>query len=333
MKKINILGVGNALVDKQFLIEDSFLEDISIDKGTMGLCESNYQEELYKKLSKHYKKSQDACGGSATNTIFAASSLGSSCGFIGKVANDTNGHFYKEDLEKIGIQNNIISQGKENTGTCLIMISPDAERTMSTCLGISADLNFSDIDENLINNSEIIYLEGYLVSSDPCFETSKKIIKIGRTRNVKISISLSDPNIVKAFKSRLESWMTVPIDFLFCNFEEAKSFCESEEIESIKDSLLNVAKNIFITDGSNGAFVITKNFAKKIDGFPAKAIDTNGAGDMFAGGVLNLIAKEKTLEEAAKFGCFLASKGVETIGPRLKQEDYLNLYEKFLKIN
>ena len=146
MKKINILGVGNALVDKQFLIEDSFLDDISIDKGTMGLCESNYQEELYKKLSKHYKKSQDACGGSATNTIFAASSLGSSCGFIGKVANDTNGHFYKEDLEKIGIQNNIISEGKENTGTCLIMISPDAERTMSTCLGISADLNFSDID-------------------------------------------------------------------------------------------------------------------------------------------------------------------------------------------
>jgi len=172
-----------------------------------------------------------------------------------------------------------------------------------------------------------------LVSSDPCFETSKKIIKIGRTRNVKISISLSDPNIVKAFKSRLESWMTVPIDFLFCNFEEAKSFCESEEIESIKDSLLSVAKNIFITDGSNGAFVITKNFTKKIDGFPAKAIDTNGAGDMFAGGVLNLIAKEKTLEEAAKFGCFLASKGVETIGPRLKQEDYLKLYEKFLKIN
>ena len=89
----------------------------------------------------------------------------------------------------------------------------------------------------------------------------------------------------------------------------------------------------FITDGSNGAFVITKNFTKKINGFPAKAIDTNGAGDMFAGGVLNLIAKEKTLEEAAKFGCFLASKGVETIGPRLRQEDYLKLYEKFLKIN
>ena len=333
MKKINILGVGNALVDKQFLIEDSFLDDISIQKGTMGLCESNYQEQLFKKLSKHFKNSQNACGGSATNTIFAASSLGSSCGFLGKVAKDSNGKFYKKDLEEIGIQNNIISDGEENTGTCLIMISPDAERTMSTCLGISADLNLSDIDENLINNSEIIYLEGYLVSSDSCFETSKKIIKIGRERNIKISISLSDPNIVKSFKNRLESWMAMPIDYLFCNFEEAKAFCESEDIETIKNALLAVAKNIFVTDGSNGAFVITKKFTKKINGFPAEAIDTNGAGDMFAGGVLNLISKERKLEEAAKFGCFLASKGVEIIGPRLKPKDYLELYEKFIKIN
>tara|TARA_B100000886_G_scaffold101790_1_gene67616 strand:+ start:328 stop:1329 length:1002 start_codon:yes stop_codon:yes gene_type:complete len=333
MKKINILGVGNALVDKQFLIEDSFLDDISINKGTMGLCEPNFQEQLFKKLSKYYKDSQDACGGSATNTIFAASSLGSNCGFLGKVARDSNGEFYKKDLEEIGIQNNIISDGEENTGTCLIMISPDAERTMSTCLGISAELNFSDIDENLINNSELIYLEGYLVSSDPCFETSKKIIKIGREKKIKISISLSDPNIVKAFKRRLESWMTVPIDYLFCNFEEAKAFCESEDLEAIKNSLLSVATNIFVTDGSKGAFVITKNFIKKINSFPAKAIDTNGAGDMFAGGVLNLISKGKTLEEATKFGCFLASKGVETLGPRLKQKNYLELYEKFKKIN
>ena len=316
MKKINILGIGNALVDKQFLIDDSFLKDISIEKGTMGLCESNYQEELFKKLSKHYKKSKDACGGSATNTIFAASSLGSSCGFIGKVAKDTNGKFYKEDLDRIGIQNNIIGEGKESTGTCLIMISPDAERTMSTCLGISANLNFSDIDQNLLANSEIIYLEGYLVSSDPCFETSKKIIETGRDRKAKISVSLSDPNIVKAFKNRLKNWMTEPIDYLFCNFEEAKAFCESDDLEKIKNSLLSVAKNIFITNG-----------------FPAEAIDTNGAGDMFAGGVLNSISKKRTIEEATMFGCFLASKGVEIIGPRLKQTDYLKYYEKFLKID
>ena len=333
MKKINILGIGNALVDKQFLIDDSFLKDISIDKGTMGLCESNYQEELYKKLSRHYKKSKDACGGSATNTIFAASSLGSSCGFIGKVAKDTNGKFYKEDLDRIGIQNNIIGGGKESTGTCLIMISPDAERTMSTCLGISANLNFSDIDQNLLANSEIIYLEGYLVSSDPCFETSKKIIETGRDRKAKISVSLSDPNIVKAFKNRLKNWMTEPIDYLFCNFEEAKAFCESDDLEKIKNSLLSVAKNIFITNGSNGAYVITTSFTKKINGFPAEAIDTNGAGDMFAGGVLNLISKKRTIEEATMFGCFLASKGVEIIGPRLKQTDYLKYYEKFLKID
>mgnify|MGYP003315538185 FL=1 len=213
------------------------------------------------------------------------------------------------------------------------MISPDAERTMSTCLGISANLNFSDIDQNLLANSEIIYLEGYLVSSDPCFETSKKIIETGRDRKAKISVSLSDPNIVKAFKNRLKNWMTEPIDYLFCNFEEAKAFCESDDLEKIKNSLLSVAKNIFITDGSNGAYVITTSFTKKINGFPAEAIYTNCAGDMFAGGVLNLISKKRTIEEATMFGCFLASKGVETIGPRLKQTDYLKYYEKFLKID
>jgi len=333
MKKINILGVGNALVDKQFLIDESFLKEISIDKGTMGLCDENYQENLFEKLSKKFKNSKNACGGSATNTVFAASALGSQCGFLGKVAKDKNGYFYSDDLEKIGILNSVISEGDENTGTCLIMITEDAERTMSTCLGISANLNFSDVDENLINESEIIYLEGYLVSSDSCFEASKKIIEAGKKNNSKIAISLSDPNIVKAFKTRLTEWMLDPIDYLFCNYEEAKTFCSSSDLEVIKKKLLRSAKNIFITLGSEGAYVISSKTIETINGYPAKAIDTNGAGDMFAGGTLNLMTKGQTLKDAARFGCFLASKGVENIGPRLPQEKYSEIYKKFLKFD
>ena len=333
MKEINVLGVGNALVDKQFLIEDDILKEISIEKGTMGLCDSESQNVFYKKLSENYKKSEDACGGSATNTIFALASLGSKCGFFGKVANDENGSFYKKDLENVGIINDVISNDKGDTGTCLIMISEDAERTMSTCLGISANLKPSDIDEDLIEKSEIIYLEGYLVSSDECNLTSKKIIEVGRSKEAKIAISLSDPNIVNAFKERLLDWLKEPIDYLFCNFEEAKAFCKTNDEELIKSSLLKFAQNIFITKGSEGALIFDHKSSCEVGGFAANAIDSNGAGDMFAGGALYLLAKGQNLEKAAKFGCFLASKGVENIGPRLEHKKYLEIYELFCKLD
>ena len=127
--------------------------------------------------------------------------------------------------------------------------------------------------------------------------------------------------------------MIDPVDYLFCNYEEAKSFCSSNDLEVIKEKLLRSAKNIFITLGSEGAYVISSKTIETINGYPAKAIDTNGAGDMFAGGTLNLINKGQTLKDAAKFGCFLASKGVENIGPRLSQEKYSEIYEKFLKFD
>ena len=241
------------------------------------------------------------------------------------MANDENGSFYKKDLEDVGIINDVISNDKGDTGTCLIMISEDAERTMSTCLGISANLKPSDIDEDLIEKSEIIYLEGYLVSSDECNLTSKKIIEVGRSKEAKIAISLSDPNIVNAFRERLLDWLKEPIDYLFCNFEEAKAFCKTNDEELIKSSLLKFAQNIFITKGSEGALIFDHKSSCEVGGFAANAIDSNGAGDMFAGGALYLLAKGQNPEKAAKFGCFLASKGVENIGPRLEYKKYLSL--------
>lgn len=332
MKKINILGVGNALVDIQFSIKDNFLEKLGLKKGTMDLKDLEEQKNTHSKLIKTFGVSEDACGGSATNTIYAASILGSNCSFIGKVADDSNGNFYIDNLNKAGIKNDCMSESKGVSGNCLIMISPDAERTMSTFLGISSELQKIDIKEELVSEAEIVYLEGYLASSDSCNEASNEIIRLANENKTKVAISLSDPNIVEAFKDRLEEWMENKIDYLFCNEEEAKAFSGSSDLEIAKKELSKLAETCFITRGNEGAIVISNGEDIKIDGFKANAIDSNGAGDMFAGATLYKISSGESSKNAAKFGCFLASKGVENYGPRLLDEDYRKYQQLFNQI-
>lgn len=332
MKKINILGVGNALVDIQFSIQDNFLEKLGFKKGTMDLKNLEEQKDTYNKLIKAYGGSENACGGSATNTIYAASILGSNCSFIGKVADDSNGNFYIDNLNKAGIKNDCMSESKGVSGNCLIMVSPDAERTMSTFLGISSELQKIDIEEELISESEIVYLEGYLASSYSCNEVSKEIIRLAKENKTKVAVSLSDPNIVEAFKDRLEEWMENKIDYLFCNEEEAKAFSGSSDLEIAKKELSNLAETCFITRGNKGVLVISNSVDIKIDGYEANAIDSNGAGDMFAGATLYKISCGEGNKNAARFGCFLASKGVENFGPRLLDEDYRKYQQLFNEI-
>ena len=332
MKKINILGVGNALVDIQFSIQDNFLEKLGFKKGTMDLKNLEEQKDTYNKLIKAYGGSENACGGSATNTIYAASILGSNCSFIGKVADDSNGNFYIDNLNKAGIKNDCMSESKGVSGNCLIMVSPDAERTMSTFLGISSELQKIDIEEELISESEIVYLEGYLASSYSCNEASKEIIRLAKENKTKVAVSLSDPNIVEAFKDRLEEWMENKIDYLFCNEEEAKAFSGSSDLEIAKKELSNLAETCFITRGNKGVLVISNSVDIKIDGYEANAIDSNGAGDMFAGATLYKISCGEGNKNAARFGCFLASKGVENFGPRLLDEDYRKYQQLFNEI-
>jgi|TARA_X000000368_G_scaffold138272_1_gene108710 sugar/nucleoside kinase (ribokinase family) len=334
MKKINILGVGAALVDQQFSVEDSLLKDLQLNKGSMDLKDQETQDQTYKKLTHLYGSSKDACGGSSTNTVYAASILGSKCSFIGKVADDVNGNFYVDNLNKANIKNKCMSSDQGVSGNCLVMVSPDAERTMSTFLGISSELKISDLDEDMIKEAETVYLEAYLVSSDQCFTTTKRIIEIAQKNNTKIAISLSDSFIVSSFKDRLLEWMENEIDYLFCNEEEAKAFSNSETIENAEMELKKFSKTSFITLGKDGAIVVSENNKDKIDGFLADAIDTNGAGDMFAGAVLYKLSKGYENKISASFGCFLASKGVENFGPRLPDEDYIKnekLFEKYKK--
>ena len=328
MSKKNVIGFGAALVDIQFKIEEAFLKNKEFSKGTMILSSDNEQDELFRELSKN-SSSSNSCGGSATNTIYASAALGSNNGFIGKIGKDKNGLIYREDLELCEINtHNCIESPKGVTGSCIVMISEDAERTMSTYLGISSELEISELDLKSIKEYKLIFIESYVVTSPSTAKAAIELIKFCKETNVKIALSLSDPNIVLSFNKEIKKWMNEKIDFLFCNSEEAENFLDSKDLRKFNE----FSKCTFVTCGSNSTKIIEINKISEIEAFPSQAIDTNGAGDMFAGGVIHCISLGWSSDKAAKFGNYLASKGVSEYGPRLKKEDYSRYFEEFKNI-
>ena len=325
---MKIIGFGAALVDKQFVVKDKFLREQGLKKGLMTLTQEETQENLLAKLKEENYEEFSSCGGSATNSIYAAAALGTNSGFIGKVGNDKDGELYQTDLKDNSIDiSNCITSESGKTGNCIVLISPDAERTMNSFLGVSSETNFLEINTDFISSSNVIFIEAYAVTSPDTKNAVEKLIELSLESNMKIALSLSDPNIVEGFKLEIKSWMKEKIDYLFCNFDEAKAFCESENFSYLEE----FAKTIFVTNGSKATFVIRNNKSIQVPAFQAEAKDTNGAGDMFAGGVLYGLSLEWEPEVAASFGNFLASKGVSVLGPRLKKHQYKEFLEYFLE--
>ena len=325
---MKVIGFGAALVDKQFLIKDDVLNDLGLEKGLMTLNSEEEQNELLTFLKDQNYDQISSCGGSATNSIYAAAALGTSSGFIGKVAGDEDGEIYNADLKDNNIEiSNCITSSNGNTGNCIVLITPDADRTMSTYLGVSSETKFSEINFQQISTANLLFMEAYVVTSPDTKDTAMKLIKSCNESNIKISLSLSDPGIVAGFKDELKSWMNVKIDYLFCNHEEAKTFCDANEF----DELRNYAKTIFITNGAKPTMVLEENQTYKVSAYEAKAVDTNGAGDMFAGGVIHGLSKGWKNNKSVKFGNFLASKGIAEIGPRLKKNMYIEYLMEFSK--
>ena len=325
---MKVIGFGAALVDKQFLIKDEMLNDLGIEKGLMTLNSEEEQNELLTFLQDQNYNQISSCGGSATNSIYAAAALGTTAGFIGKVAQDEDGEIYNADLKDNNIEiSNCITSSDGKTGNCIVLITPDAERTMNTYLGVSSKTKFSEINFHQVSSTNLLFMEAYVVTSPDTKDTAKKLIESCHESDIKIALSLSDPGIVAGFKDELKSWMDKKIDCLFCNHEEAKTFCGADNFEHLRD----FAKTIFITNGVNPTIVLEEKQTYEIPAYEAKAVDTNGAGDMFAGGVIHGLSEGWENNESAKFGNFLASKGVAEIGPRLKKNKYLEYLKEFSK--
>lgn len=317
-KKYNVYGIGNALVDMEFEVTDEFLDRHDVNKGVMTLVDEETQFQLIEDIN--HAETIEKPGGSAANTIFAVSQFGGKAFYSCKVANDRFGDVYLEDMNEAGIDTNFKRQEREDgiTGKCLVMVTDDAERTMNTFLGITSNLSTKEIDEQAIQNSEYVYIEGYLVASEQGHEAMKKTKEIAEESNVKTAVTLSDPSIVEGFKGRFEEVIGASVDLLFCNEEEAKIFTGKDDLMEAREALKKEARRFVITQGKNGAMIYDGDTFVDIEPYDVNAVDTNGAGDMYAGAFLYGITNGLGYAGAGKLASLAGSRIVSQFGPRLK---------------
>ncbi len=326
-KKYDVYGIGNALVDIVTEVDDAFLEVNGVEKGLMTLVDEQRQHELTNAID--LDGSTLKCGGSAANTIIGVSQFGGSTFYSRKVANDDMGKFYLKDLESNGVDSNLSEENSPIgiTGKCLVMTTPDANRTMNTFLGITSTFSIDEVIESALKDSEYVYIEGYLVTSETGREAMKYVKKLAEENGVKVALTFSDPSMVKYFRTEMERIIGASVDLLFCNEEEAMLFTQTDTIATAREELKKVANRFAITQGANGAMIFDGDTFIDIEPYPVHAIDTNGAGDMFAGAFLYGITHDHSYAEAGKIASLASSKIVSKFGPRLEwheAKDVLN---------
>ena len=316
-KKYNVFGIGNALVDIVTEVDDQFLQDHNIEKGLMTLVDEEQQNKVSKAINMNNSNKQ--CGGSAANSIIAVSQFGGSSYYSCKVANDELGNFYKDDLKNNGVDSNLHEELESGiTGKCLVMTAEDASRTMNTFLGITQDYSRSEINEAALKDAQYLYIEGYLVTSENGQDAMKHAKKLAEDNGVKTAITFSDPAMVKYFKEPMESVIGASVDLLFCNEEEAMLYTDKDNLTEAREELKKAAKRFVITLGENGAMIFDGDTFIDIEPYKVQAIDTNGAGDLFAGAFLYGITNGKSYADSGKLASLASSKVVTQFGPRLE---------------
>jgi len=330
MKKYDVYGIGNALVDIVTEVDYDFFSKNEVEKGVMTLVDEHRQHHLVKAID--MKKSKMACGGSAGNTMIAVSQFGGKSFYSFLVAKDEHGKFFLDDLKRNGVDSAwTYDQLPEGiTGKCLVMTTPDADRTMNTFLGVSSFLAPEHLNEEAIKNSSYIYLEGYLVASPKGVEAMKEAKRIAEKYKVQTSLTLSDPNMVKYFSKQFDEVIGASVDLLFCNEEEALTLSGADDLSIAREKLKKVAKRFAITRGANGALIFDGDTFITIEPYKVQALDTNGAGDMFAGAFLYAINHGHSYAEAGKLASLASSRVVSQFGPRLEPQQSKQILEGLL---
>ena len=329
MARYNIYGIGAALVDTEVEVSDAFLASAQIDKGVMTLVDEPRQAELLEALASENTHMLRKCGGSVCNSVVAASSLGAKAFFSGKVADDSDGQLYINDLQDAGVAFHSAGQESGITGKCLVMVTDDAERTMNTFLGASEALSAREIDQAALVDSEWFYVEGYLVTDEARTLATKVAVEAAKANNVKVAISLSDPFVVAVFGDALRQVIGGGVDLIFCNKDEAMAFTRTDTLDAAAEALKQYTKTFAITDGAKGAITFDGQTINQSKGVEARAIDTNGAGDMFAGAFLYAITSGKSYAWAAGLANDCAARVVAQFGPRLEASEFNAIKAKF----
>jgi len=308
---MKILGIGNAIVDVICKVEDKFIIQNNLTKSTMKLVD----EAEFKKLLSTLKIVETVSGGSVANSIVSLSQLGNKVGFIGKVSDDNLGNKYEEGLNKENVTF-FYSKKKEviPTGTCLILITPDSERTMVTFLGTAGKINENDVDSNAVKNSEILFLEGYLWDEG---EPKKAFEKAIRKSN-KVAMSLSDLFCVERHKPNFLELVKNKLDITFANEQEITSLIDAKNFNDVINFSKKINKLIVITRGEKGALAVNKSEVVECSAKNnLKIKDLTGAGDLFAGGFLHGLINNRSTRESLEIGTEMSSKVIQIIGARL----------------
>lgn len=321
MARYDVYGMGNALLDIEFEVSPERLQELGIEKGVMTLLEEDSQNQLLAQLDGQTKKR--SCGGSAANTVIALSQFGGNAFYSCKVANDEPGQFYYKDLVNCGVATNLEHHDPEPgiTGKCLVFVTPDADRTMNTFLGIASSFSETELVPEAIQDAQYTYIEGYLVSGEHSKQAAIKARDIAKSAGNKVALSLADLNMVKFFKEGLLEIIGPGIDFLFSNESEALEMAGTDDLSAAIDYLKTISHCFAITRGPKGSLIFDGEKVLEIDAFPVKAVDTVGAGDMYAGAVLYGITNGMSLADAGRLGSLASAKLVTNLGPRMKTEE------------
>ncbi|MEN8214174.1 MAG: adenosine kinase [Pseudomonadota bacterium] len=326
--KYHVYGIGNALVDKEFEVSDEFLEQQQIEKRMMTLIDDDQHLQLLDNLKQTFGLKKRAGGGSAANTMVAISQFGGKTFYACKVGDDEQGQFYMHDLHAAGVKTRLDQVKKEGmTGKCMVMVTPDAERTMNTFLGITSDFSVNELHFEDLKASEYLYIEGYLVTSDLSRAAVCKAREIAAEHGVKTAMTFSDPSMVTYFRDGVDEILGDGVDLLFCNQEEAQTYTGMESLDEAIEALTRYADKLVITLGSKGALVVNGEGRIDIDAVSAQAIDTNGAGDMFAGAFLYAMTHGMSDRQAGELASRAAAKIVATFGARLEQSEHQALLQ------
>lgn len=321
-----ILGIGNALVDIMTLMEgDYILQEFNLPKGSMQLVDREKSKGV-KAATEIFPRTWTS-GGSAANTIHGLAMLGADTGFIGSIGRDETGDFFENDMKKAGV-NTLLIRRNSVTGTAIVLVSNDSERTFATHLGAAVELTADDLKPMLFDGYDILYLEGYLINNFPLIEIACKLAK---ENGMLVALDLVSYNVVEenlvSFKKIVEGY----VDILFANKHEARAFTGLEP-ENALSVLSYLSETVILKIGAEGSWLKRQNDLIKVSAFPVQCIDTTGAGDLYAAGFLYGFARDLSLERCGIIGSLLAGKVIEIVGARMDKDKFTEIKKEIEEI-
>ncbi len=320
MSHYHLYAIGNALVDTEYEVSDALLATMGVSKRHMTLIDAEQRTALHKHVQGLHARRTG--GGSAGNTVVALAQLGGKAFYSCRVADDELGAFYAQDLQSNGVATNLTHTQAQpgQTGSCMVLVTPDAERTMCTFLGATSQLDRQALHPHDIAKAQVYYMEGYLAASPTGLEAALEGLQIARQHKVQTALTLSDVSMINFCRAGLEAMLGGGLDFLFANEEEAQVWCGSSDLEAIIAQLQTLASTVCLTRGPKGCIVLHGGQRTEVPAVPTQVVDTNGAGDMFAGAFLYGVTHGQSHAQAATLANRAAAAVVSQHGNRLTRE-------------